>query len=456
MMKKALDRDALLSKSRAMAKKTANRSAPAPDKGARKRKSDPSRTDFTSLELYQQISLQRQAADMLGTRDPYFQLHEKRAADTTVINGRELINFASYDYLGLNGLAEVQRAAHEAIETFGTSVSGSRPTSGERSLHQLLEARLATLYESEAALVFVSGHATNVSVIGELLGPSDLVLYDGYSHNSIVTGCKLSGAVRRTFRHNDCDDLERILEENRDRHERVLIVVEGLYSMDGDCPDLARLVEIKTRYECWLMVDEAHSLGVLGKSGKGLFEEQQVDPSGIDIWMGTMSKTMSGCGGYICGSQALIDVMKFFASGFMYSVGLAPPLAAAGIASLDIMQREPERVQRLQDNGRFFLQEARKAGLDTGLSAGFCVVPIVVGDSLRAVQLSNNLQERGIFAFPITYPAVPMQEARLRFFITAEHSQDQLRKAVDITAGELAKLEAENFSLEGRMKALGE
>lgn len=456
MTKKTLDRDALLSRSRAMAKKPSGNVAGPAASVRIERKSDPSRTDFTSLDLYQQIKIQRQAAEMLGTKDPYFQLHEGRAAATTRIDGKELINFASYDYLGLNGLDDVQNAARAAIGAYGTSVSGSRPTSGERPLHRDLEDRLAALYQSEAALVFVSGHATNVSVIGELLGTSDLVLYDGYSHNSIVTGCKLSGAMRRTFKHNDCDDLERILSESRDRYERVLIIVEGLYSMDGDSPDLARLVEIKSQFDCWLMVDEAHSLGVLGKTGKGIFEEQSVDPQKIDIWMGTMSKTMSGCGGYICGSQPLIDIMKFFASGFMYSVGLAPPLAAAGIASIDLMLKQPERVTHLQENGRFFMQQAKRAGLDTGLSGGFCVVPIVVGDSLRAVQLSNNLQDRGIFAFPITYPAVPMQEARLRFFITADHSRAQLQQAVDITAEELAKLEAANFSLEGRMQALGD
>ncbi|WP_319496817.1 aminotransferase class I/II-fold pyridoxal phosphate-dependent enzyme [uncultured Cohaesibacter sp.] len=451
MSKSKIDRESILNKTRSMALGASAKPAP---KRAVATNVDHSKTDFTTLDLYQQIRLQKEMAAKLNMRDPYFRLHDVRAGATTVVGGKELINFASYDYLGMNGLEEVQAAAKAAIDQFGTSVSGSRPTSGERPFHAQLEKRLADLYQSEAALVFVSGHATNVSTIGELLGPSDMVVFDAYSHNSVTTGCKLSGANRRAFKHNDFDDLERILLENRARHERVMIVVEGLYSMDGDSPDLARLVEIKERFACWLMVDEAHSLGVLGATGKGIFEEQGVDPKKIDIWMGTMSKTMSGCGGYICGSQPMIDILKFFASGFMYSVGLSAPLSIAGIKSLEIMAREPWRVEKLQANGRFFLQAARNAGLDTGLSQGFCVVPIIVGDSLRAVELSNRLMDRGIYAFPITYPAVPMSEARLRFFISATHSEEQLQQAVDITAEELRKLEEANFSISTSISSL--
>nr|WP_321481906.1 aminotransferase class I/II-fold pyridoxal phosphate-dependent enzyme [uncultured Cohaesibacter sp.] len=453
MSKQQFDRDAILNLSRSMAKGVAPK--PATTREART-KADRSKTDFATLDLYQQITFQRQMAQKLQTKDPYFVLHEARAGATTIVDGKELINFASYDYLGLNGLDEVHDAAKAAIDKFGTSVSGSRPTSGERPFHSVLERQLSDLYESEAALVFVSGHATNVSTIGELLGPTDLVVFDAYSHNSVTTGCKLSGATRRSFKHNDLDDLERILEETRSAHDRVMIIAEGLYSMDGDMPDLARLVEIKERFAAWLLVDEAHSLGVLGATGKGLFEQQGVDPGKIDIWMGTMSKTMSGCGGYICGNQVLIDILKFFASGFMYSVGLSAPLAVAGSKSLEIMQREPWRVEKLQSNGRYFMKAAQAAGLDTGLSAGFCVVPVIVGDSLRAVTLSNKLKERGVYAFPITYPAVPMNCARLRFFISATHSEEQLQQAVDVTAEELRKLEDANFSISTSLSTLNQ
>ena len=451
MTKRPLDRDAILAMSRSMAQKQPRKAAPAPRPAL---KVDPAKTDFKTLELYEQIKLQRQAADMLSLADPYFALHEGRAGATTIVDGRELVNFASYDYLGLNGSEEVQKAAKEAIDEFGISVSGSRPTSGNRPFHIALEERLSALYQTEAALVFVSGHSTNVSTIGELMTPADLVVYDAFSHNSITTGCKLSGATRRTFKHNNYDDLERILIETRPKHERVLILVEGLYSMDGDIPDLARLIDIKQRFGAWLMVDEAHSLGVLGETGKGIFEEQDVDPKGVDIWMGTMSKTLSSCGGYICGPQALIDLLKFYASGFMYSVGMPAPVAVAGLASLDLMEKEPWRVTALRDNGQYFLKTAKEAGFNTGLSQGYCVVPIIVGDSLRTATLAIKLRERGIFTVPVTYPAVPMSEARLRFFITATHTREQLDWATRTVAEELKKLEDANVSLASHIGAL--
>ncbi len=438
------ERDAVIAFTRKAAKGSV------PKKGAVKKPglaSAPRKTDFTTLDIYQQLKTQRAAADLLGLKNPYFQLHEGRAASTTVIDGRDYINFASYDYLGLNGHEAVSRAAKEAIDCYGTSVSASRPVAGERPLSRKLDRQLASLYEAEDALTFVSGHATNVSTIGDLLGAADLVLFDALSHNSITVGAKLSGAARRRYPHNDLDELESILRESRSKYDRVLVVVEGLYSMDGDMPDLKRLVDIKTRHDAWLMVDEAHSLGVLGKTGRGVFEQTGIEPSDVDIWMGTLSKTLSGCGGYIAGCQPLVDILRFNASGFMFSVGISPPVAAAASRSLELMLDQPERVARLQENGRFFLETAKAAGLDTGLSGGFSIVPVIVGDSLRAVKLSNRLMEHGIFTIPVTYPAVPMQEARLRFFITSEHQRYQMETAIAATASELSRLVDEGFSL---------
>jgi 8-amino-7-oxononanoate synthase len=227
----------------------------------------------------------------------------------------------------------------------------------------------------------------------------------------------------------------------------VLIVVEGLYSMDGDIPDLPRLAALRERYGFWLMVDEAHSLGVLGATGRGIAEESGVDPGQVDIWMGTLSKTLSGCGGYVAGSAALIQYLKFTAPGFVYSVGMPPPIAGAAIASLSVLEREPERVARLRANGARFVRAARAAGLDTGVSAGLAVVPVMVGDSLRAVHLANRLLERGVNALPIIHPAVPERSARVRFFITSEHSDEQIDRAVAITAEEHAALAQAGFGV---------
>jgi 8-amino-7-oxononanoate synthase len=250
----------------------------------------------------------------------------------------------------------------------------------------------------------------------------------------------LSGAARRSFPHNDLDALERLLVSTRDKFERALIVVEGLYSMDGDYPDLRRLIEIKTRYRAWLMVDEAHALGVLGRRGYGSFEQCGVDPRQVDIWMGTLSKTLSGCGGYIAGSAELVDYLKALLGVFVYSVGMPPLIAAAAHAALEMLRREPQRVVQLQANAARFRELAQERRLDTGTGAGTAVCPIVVGDSIPAVVLSQKLLERGINVLPVLYPAVPAKASRLRFFLTAMHSENEMKTALDATAEELEKM----------------
>jgi 8-amino-7-oxononanoate synthase len=404
---------------------------------------------FSDLEEYQTILKQREIARAYAVGDPYFRLQEGRAGPVVRIGGRDVLNFSSYDYLGLNRCPSVSEAAKRAIDIYGVSVSASRVVAGERPILRDLEAALAASYRTEAAAVFVSGHATNVATLSTLLRPQDLVLYDQLSHSSILVGAQLSGATRRAFAHNDLDSLEGLLQAHARAHERIMIVVEGLYSMDGDLPDLARLVEIKRRHGAWLMVDEAHGLGVLGATGRGLFEHAGVDPGAIDIWMGTLSKTLAGAGGYVAGSGPLIEILKHTAPGFVYSVGLSPAVAGATLEALAVMRREPERVQRLQANGRAFLSLAREAGLDTGPGAGFAVCPIMVGDSLRAAKLSEVLLEAGLNVLPIIYPAVPMQSARLRFFITIEHTEDQIAEAIAITKRELEALARAGFGLSG-------
>ena len=307
-------------------------------------------------------------------------------------------------------------------------------------MHRQLEQELADFYGSDACLTFVSGHATNVSTIGMLMGPGDLIVQDELMHNSAIVGAKLSGAKTVNFRHNNPDHLAEVLREHRGTYKNALIVAEGLYSMDGDFPDLHRLVEIKKHFGCWLMLDEAHSLGVMGKTGRGSFEHFGLDPREVDIWMGTLSKTLGSCGGYICGNNELIEILKYQAPGFVYSVGLSPPATAAALASLRILKSDPERVAKVQANGQLFVEEAKKAGLDTMTSAGFSVVPVMIGDPVRAVRLADRLLELGINALPIIHPAVPMKAARLRFFITSEHTPEQIRRTVQTVAEELVNV----------------
>jgi 8-amino-7-oxononanoate synthase len=383
---------------------------------------------------YQQLKRTMSAMDAAGIQNPYFRVHEQVTKDTTVIGGRELVNFSSYNYLGLSGDAEVSRAAQLAIEKFGTSVSASRVASGEKPIHRELEQEIAELVGTEDAIVFVGGHSTNETTIGHLLGASDLVLHDSLAHNSIIQGCLLSGATRRAFAHNDYHELARLLKMYRQDHRRVLIVIEGVYSMDGDIPNLPKFVALRNQYDAMLMVDEAHSIGTLGATGRGIAEHFGIDPAGVDLWMGTLSKSFASCGGYIGARREIVEYLRYSAPGFVYSVGISPANAGAALAAIRKMNRCPEIVSRCRERSEQFLREARSRELDTGNSAGTPVVPVITGSSRKALLLSQHLFEQGYNVQPILYPAVEEEAARLRFFITSDHTESQITSVVAMTA----------------------
>jgi 8-amino-7-oxononanoate synthase len=399
-------------------------------------------TAFETLPAYQAIKFQRDYAQFSKLPNPYYKLHAGRSNDQAVIEQQQVVNFASYDYLGLNGHSEVLAAAREALDQYGSSVSASRISAGERRPHRDLERLLADVYDTQDCVVFNSGHAAGVSSIATFVGPKDLVVHDALIHNCIMVGAQLSGATRRNFPHNDLEALDRLLLAERSRFERVLIVTEGLFSMDGDGPDLAWLIEIKRAHGCWLMVDDAHGLGVLGATGKGIFEHQGVDPSGVDLWFGTLSKTLVTCGGYVAASNVAVDLLKYHAPGFVYSVGIPASVAAASAKALSLMVAEPERVRRLAENSQYFLKGARDRGLDTAQAWGYGIVPILIGDTITTLAVYQKLLERGFHAFPILPPGVPEKSARLRFFINASHSAAQIDGALDNTAAVLAELRA--------------
>lgn len=375
----------------------------------------------------------------MGMENPLFLCHERAAKATTRIGGREYLNFSTYDYLDINGHPEITEAVTRAASLYGTSAGASRLVGGERPPHRELERAFAELYGVEDCIVYVSGHATNVSTLGFLFGHRDAIFHDGLAHNSLVQGARLSGAARYSYAHNDCAALEEMLRAKRADHKRAVIVTEGLFSMDGNIADLPRLIELKKKYDCMLMVDEAHSLGVLGATGRGAREYFNLDPSDVDMWMSTLSKAMCGCGGFIAGRHDLVEYLKYGSPGFVFSVGMPPIVAVACRKALEIMLREPERVHKLQRISRFFVDYAASLGLDTGAAQGYAVVPVMVGDPMAAGFLANALIRRGVYVMPITFPAVKEGTDRLRFFLSASHTEDHIRQALDAVAEELPK-----------------
>ncbi|MBN1589762.1 MAG: aminotransferase class I/II-fold pyridoxal phosphate-dependent enzyme, partial [Pirellulales bacterium] len=391
------------------------------------------------LELRQNLDM----AEAMGLSNPFFTVHQGVTNDRTRVAGRELINFSGYNYVGMSGDPVVIKGAQDAAAKYGTSVSASRLVSGEKDLHGELEREISSFLGTEATLCFVGGHATNETVIGHLMGPGDLILHDTLAHNSILQGAILSGARRRSFAHNDPEAAEELLKQYRHEYRRALVVIEGVYSMDGDYPDLPKFIDLKRRHKSLLMVDEAHSIGTLGATGRGIGELFGVAPNDVDIWMCTLSKTFASCGGYISGCKELIEYLKYTAPGFLYSVGLSPPNVGAALAALRLLRAEPERVTRLQERSRLFLALAKQRGLDTGMSRNSPVIPIILGNSVHCLQLSRALFERGINVQPILYPAVEESAARLRFFITSQHSEDQIRFTIDAMTEELEKIHPE-------------
>ena len=396
--------------------------------------------DFAETPEFKRLKQQIGMFAQSGIPNPYFSVHERVVNDTTRIGGRDLISFSSYNYLGTSGDPYVQASAKEAVDRYGTSVSASRLVSGEKPLHRELEQGIANFIGVEDSIVFVGGHSTNESTIGHLFGPGDLIVHDSLSHNSLIQGAILSGARRRPFAHNDWQALDQVLSDIRHEYRKVLIVIEGVYSMDGDWPDLPKFIEVKKKHRAFLMVDEAHSIGTMGKTGRGIAEHAGVNPRDVDIWMGTLSKSFGSCGGYIAGKKELVEYLKYTAPGFVYSVGMPPPAAAAALASLRLMEREPQRATKVQANSALFLTLAKAAGLNTGMSKDSPVVPIIIGNSADALLLSRRLFERGINVQPILYPAVEESASRLRFFITSCHTTEQIRETVQAVADELTTI----------------
>ena len=381
-------------------------------------------------EFTRRLARMQRIAD-LPADNPFLKPLETLKADAAAA-GKRFVSFANYDYLGLAGHPAVLAAAKGAVDTMGVGVGASRLVGGERLVHGELERDLADFFGFESALALISGYLTNESIIRMLVHGADGVFYDELSHNSIMAGVTSGRFHAAAFPHNDLDALDRMLSEKRSTLRNVLVVVEGLYSMDGDIPDLPRLLELKQRHGFWLMVDEAHSHGVLGSTGRGIAEHFGVDQERIDISVGTFSKAFVSAGGFILARRPVIDVLRFTLAGFVYSVGLPPPIAAAARAALAILKAEPERVAALAANTERFVERCAAVGLSTGMTIGRGIVPVLFDSIEAAYFTSEALRAEGVYAPPVVQIGVPRNAPRIRFFITAAHSFEEIDRVVDL------------------------
>ena len=372
--------------------------------------------------------------DYYKEQDLYFYLEE---VEKVLPHGRvlvaghgEMIMLGSYSYLGLIGHPAIDQAAIKAVEQYGTGTHGVRLLAGTLTIHNELEERLADFKKAEGAITFSSGYVANLATISGLLRRGDVVICDKLNHASIVDGCLLSQAIFRRFRHNDMDHLEKRLRE-REGEGRVLVIVDAVFSMDGDIINLPEVSRLCDKYGAYLMVDEAHSIGVLGETGHGIEEHFGLPSDAVDIKMGTLSKTIPSAGGYVAGGHELIKFLKHEARGFVFSAALPPASAAAACTALDVIEAEPERVRDLQRNINYFGNALRDAGFDL-LNSETAILPVMCFDVAKAAMLAHYCQERGIFVQAVVAPVVPDGLSRLRATVSACHQLEDLDYCVGV------------------------
>jgi 8-amino-7-oxononanoate synthase len=359
----------------------------------------------------------------------YQQPFEGKSSPYCTVGGRTCRMLSSYDYLGLIGHFEIEEAVIHAIRKYGTGTGGVRLLTGTTNLHYELEQAVSRFKGTDGCITFSSGYVANLACITALLGPRDRAVLDSRVHRSIRDACRLARVPVQTFAHNDCNALEKILARPSDAR-RTLIVVEGVYSMDGDICPLPEIVALKEKYSAYLMVDEAHSIGVLGPTGRGVNEHFGLSSDSVEIWMGTLSKALASTGGYVAGSRALIAYLQHASAPFMFSAAAAPATVAAAQAAIEVLEREPERVQRVAANAGFIRRRLETAGIDIGSSTTH-VIPVIVGSDENAWRLARELFGRGIVALAVASPAVSRGSARLRLCATASQTEEFLAGALD-------------------------
>lgn len=342
--------------------------------------------------------------------------------------GREYIDFSSNDYLGLSGHPALKKAATEAIDRFGVASCASRLLSGDGEIFHQLEDAIAKFKGKEAVLIFNSGYQANIGIISSLFSKGDCIFSDRLNHASIIDGILLSQAKLFRFQHNDCRHLEELLKKERAKFKNALIVTESIFSMDGDRAPLKELVRLREKYNCQMMVDEAHATGVFGKNGSGLVEEEGLSDR-IDLIMGTFSKALAGFGAYLAASKTITDYLVNTCRSFIYSTALPPAVIASNLASLKLVKDEPERRKSLLSMAVMLRDKLQEKGFS--LKGSSQIIPVILGDNLRTLEFAKKIQERGFWVMPVRPPTVPAGQARLRISLNYYHDQDALNKLID-------------------------
>ncbi|MCL4476218.1 MAG: pyridoxal phosphate-dependent aminotransferase family protein [Nitrospirae bacterium] len=380
-----------------------------------------------STDIFEKCSKFTRAKELMSVGlYPYFRVIESAQDPEVLINGRRMVMVGSNNYLGLTNHPKVKEAALDAIRKYGTGCAGSRFLNGTLNMHVELEKKLARFIRKDAALVFSTGFQVNLGVISALVGKDDVVIIDKMDHASIIDGCRLSYGEVRKFRHNDMADLERVLQQNDGRGK--LIVVDGVFSMEGDVVNLPEVLKLAKAYGARVMVDDAHGIGVLGKTGRGTAEHFGLEEE-VDLIMGTYSKSLASIGGFIAGSEGVIHYIKHFARSLIFSASPPPASVAAVSAAVDIIENEPDRIERLWKNTRKMLKSFKALGFSVGPSET-PIIPIIVGDNEVAFRMAMMLQEEGVFANVAVSPAVPEGKALIRTSYMATHTEEQLDKVL--------------------------
>jgi glycine C-acetyltransferase len=352
---------------------------------------------------------------------------ESKQGSKVTIKGKEVIQLSSNNYLGLTDHPRLKGAAEKAVEEYGVGTGSVRTIAGTLAMHNEFEDKLADFKHTEAALVFQSGFTTNQGVLSSILGDRDVVISDELNHASIIDGIRLTKAARKIYKHSDMHSLEEALKESKDFRTR-LVVTDGVFSMDGDIAPLPEIVELAEKYDALIMVDDAHASGVLGKNGRGTVNHFGLDGR-VHIQVGTLSKAIGVLGGYVASTQTLRDYLIHQGRPFLFSTSHPPAVTAACSAAIDVLNDEPELIEKLWDNTKFFKNELKRLGFDIGDSET-PITPVQVGEGSKAHELSDKLFEYGVFAQGIAFPTVPKGAARVRNIVTAQHTKEELQEAV--------------------------